>query len=163
MGRVVAALRYLWEIIREAWAESVNFAQALVFILVISVGGGMTMFPHFSDAHGIKAILDQIASWEGAALALSAVVLTRVVFAPFNIHKRNRSEIKHLEVLLADHEKRNSMPAGRWHKNKFILDEPLAIHTCEVTAADNGRPQVFEVPFANPHSLVEFINDIDRR
>lgn len=57
---------------------------------------------------------------------------------------------------------RHASPKGSWHNTRFVLNDPIVIHTAVVTAADNDKIQVFEVPYAPAHSFVETILEIDR-
>src|SRR5580658_1733753 len=90
-------IRYWWMVLREAWSESLDLAQAVLFIAIIIVGGGITMLPTFATAHDIPAVFEQILSWRGAAFALGSVVAARLILAPYYIWRRVDEENKILK------------------------------------------------------------------
>ena len=94
-------LRYLWLISREALAESLDLAQAILFLAIIVAGGVITMLPQFSVAHHFQDALDNLVSWKGAALVLGAVVTSRLAVAPYRLWKREVDKNAALEARLA--------------------------------------------------------------
>jgi hypothetical protein len=94
-------MRYLWLIIREALAESLDLAQAILFLAMIMAGGVIAMLPQFSIAHHFQEAFDSLISWKGAALVLGAVVTSRLAVAPYRLWKREVDKNAVLEARLA--------------------------------------------------------------
>jgi hypothetical protein len=84
----MGALRYLWLVLREAWSESLDRAQAVLFLTVIVAGGAIAMLPNFAEVHHFQDVFDGLLSWKGAALTLGAVVIARLAVAPYHLWKR---------------------------------------------------------------------------
>ncbi|MDR3534142.1 MAG: hypothetical protein P4L90_26705 [Rhodopila sp.] len=56
-----------------------------------------------------------------------------------------------------------AQPPGRWIGARYVCDTPFHVFTALVTAKDNDRVQVFEVPHAPVDAMIETIVEIDRQ
>jgi hypothetical protein len=81
-----------------AAAESLDQAQAVLFLLIITLGATLTAFPTLTSA---KSMLLEFLTWEGAAWTLSAVIVARVAVAPYRIWQADQRKIKTLENRVA--------------------------------------------------------------
>lgn len=88
-------LCYCWLVVRQAWSESLDRAQAILFVITIIAGGAIAMSPNLSHA------ADAILSWRGAAVVLGAVVVARLAVAPYRLWKAETEKVTALEARLA--------------------------------------------------------------
>lgn len=88
-------LCYCWLVVRQAWSELLDRAQAILFVLTIVAGGAVAMSPNLSHA------VDTILSWRGAAVVLGAVVVARLAVAPYRLWKAEAEKVAALEARLA--------------------------------------------------------------
>jgi hypothetical protein len=97
----MGAARYFWLVFREALAESLDRAQAILFLAIIAAGGVIAMLPQFAQAHHFQDAFESLLSWKGAALILGAVVAARVIVAPYRLWKHEVDKVEELESRLA--------------------------------------------------------------
>jgi hypothetical protein len=97
----MGALRYLRLILREALGESLDLAQAVLFLAIIVAGGVIAMLPQFSAAHSFPDVFNGLVSWKGAAIVLGSVVATRLLVAPYRLWKGETEKVATLEARLA--------------------------------------------------------------
>jgi hypothetical protein len=92
-GRVVVMqfIKFIGLWFREALWGSLDWAQAAVFITIIVAGGLGYEAPDFAKAHEFQMILDIATIWKGALIALGAVVITRLIYAPYRLWSKERS------------------------------------------------------------------------
>jgi hypothetical protein len=91
-------IRYVCRVLRMAWAESLDQAQAVLFLFVIVLGAAFAEFP---TSASLKSMIDKLLTWEGAVWILGAVVLARVAVAPYRIWQADQQKIRSLEGAVA--------------------------------------------------------------
>lgn len=129
---------YLAEVVRKAWSESLDVAQAVVFVSLIAVGALTSVFPKFAEAHSFPDLLNSIVSWEGAALVLAAVVASRIIVAPFNITKKDRFSISEKENILNELAIERTLDFVELGMNVQQISNQLAYITVKLTFINSG-------------------------
>ena len=92
-------LRYCRLVMLKAWSESLDQAQAALFVAIIVGGAVVDMMPQFAQVHDWQHILDAVVSWKGAAWTLGAVVLTRFIMAPYYLWRQLTQRNTELEEM----------------------------------------------------------------
>jgi hypothetical protein len=95
--------------------------------LAVSAGGYFRMLSELSAAkEALLPLLYATAIW----------LIVCIVCAPFRARKREKD-------------------LGQWEGNRFIFNEPKLVFQKQVTAADAGKPIIFQIPDAEPGGGVE--------
>ena len=86
--------RYYGNVLRVAFTHSLDIAQAVIFLLVIIVGGITYFFPRLSLTLDAADWATALAGWQVATGVLSMIVLIRLVLAPYWIYKELYRQIR---------------------------------------------------------------------
>jgi hypothetical protein len=78
---------YYWRVLATAFSQSLDTAQAIIFVIIIAAGIITYFFP------GVKMTAD-LNGWQVSAVVLGAIVVTRLLLAPYWIWKEDRATIR---------------------------------------------------------------------
>jgi hypothetical protein len=87
-------LRFCWLVVRQAWSEALDQAQAVLFLCIILAGVAVT------DIHHGQDFLDLLLSWKGAAFVLGSVVVARILAAPYYLWKQQKERAEALAKII---------------------------------------------------------------
>jgi hypothetical protein len=88
-------LSYYWKILATAFSQSLDTAQAIIFVIIIVAGIVTYLFP------GVKMTAD-LNGWQVSAIVLGSIITVRLLLAPYWIHKEQVAKIRDLCNKLAN-------------------------------------------------------------
>lgn len=154
---------YCLRVLRAVFTHSLSKSQDILFGALLLSGAVVWVSRYFRMKYDFTPWLSAFSGWEIAACVFGSIILVRLLLAPYWLWKEGQDEIAVLNTQIANVGRGTESLPGRWHGKRFVLNDPMVILTALVTSANNDAMQVFELPFAPAHSLVEIIVDIDRR
>jgi hypothetical protein len=87
-------IRYTSLVLRTAFAHSLDLTQTILFIAFIVFGLGAWVARRV--APGVVGMIPDVSVWQAAAAVLGAVVLLRLLAAPYWVYQAQRKEIENL-------------------------------------------------------------------
>jgi hypothetical protein len=121
-----------WKLVlSEAWAESLDLAQAKLFVAVALIGGTILIFPRVFLTPDFSDILDSHATFNKAALVLGSIIAARVIIAPYNLWRRVVDENRDLKTKVTPKVRLWFDPDDRGIQDEitetFSMGEPLPV------------------------------------
>src|SRR5262249_25461020 len=92
------------------------------FVAIIFLGGSLFLFPDFAHLHGAQDLLSALTTWNGMLIILSAIIGSRLIVAPYGLHKQDQQRIYDLEQHL-----RPGMDLSFHPEEEGVDDVPLSI------------------------------------
>jgi hypothetical protein len=87
-------LRFYWAVLVAAFTHSIELAHAVIFILLIAFGVASTWFPGLRLPYlGWKVTPDHLHGWQAAALVFGAIVVIRLILAPFWVWQKEHQAL----------------------------------------------------------------------
>jgi hypothetical protein len=87
-------LKFYWAVVMAAFTHSIEWAHAIVFVLLIALGAASTYLPTLRLPYlGWKVSPDHLHAWQGAALVFGAIIIIRLILAPFWVWQKEHQAL----------------------------------------------------------------------
>jgi hypothetical protein len=96
-------ISYYSLVVKTAFRHSIHHTQAILFVLFIVTGAAVATAKHIAPA--FAAMIPNITTWQIAAITLGALIVTRLLLAPYWLYKEQAAKLRSI-----DHEKSEKSP-----------------------------------------------------